>query len=378
VSRNCSRDSTSLALKHGGPTPCHQTKLAEVDCCACAYEVATEKFVWTERCRRAFCYGANIVQSHVDSTSYAHRLEKYATRYGFRVAMPGFQPRYVKQELLDASYLFVTDLDLMLRVCAVEGRAGECAVSWGGRRETITYTAKLSTKLVSDAQRLVLMGSARPLKMSRVCTPKPTPCHWCQTMSIDEDVLAETVVVSPTGSPGDFDVFAGPGLGQNTNKDFVCCDILDGGRRFCPNGNDNLAGYSCTPIVRALDVFDHCLKHHLVSNNSTKWLDGGAVGKLGRMMTTQNGQCSAEFCSKHVSAAILNGGPLCFVYDFVPASSPLPNLKYLLDAATIPTLKPGLAEAEFELVYALPRKLTFQAAAERSNMYQTDWWRDVY
>ena len=33
--------------------------LAQVDCCACAYEVATQQFFWTERCRRAFRYGAN-------------------------------------------------------------------------------------------------------------------------------------------------------------------------------------------------------------------------------------------------------------------------------------------------------------------------------
>ena len=318
------------------------------------------------------------MQSSADSASYCTRLEKYASRYGFRVALPGFQPRYVNRELLDASYLFVTDLDLLLRATDAERRAGECAVLFGGRRETISYTARVSTTLVSDVQRLVLRGCAQSLKISNVCTPRPVECEFCQTLGIDQDSLSESVIVAPTGSPGFFDVFAGPGLGEHVDSDFVCCGVLDGSRRVCPNGVDNLAGYSCTPICRALDVFEHCLRHHLVSNDATKWLDGGAVNKIGRAMATQNGECCADFCQKRFGATVLTGGPLCFVYDFVVASTPLQSLKYLLDAGTIPTLKRGLTEAEFELVYSLPRKLSFEAAAKRSGAYERDWWAGVY
>ena len=282
----------------------------DVDCCACAYGLSSGKFVWTERCRRSFCYGANIVQSNADSASYAHRLEKYATRYGFRVAVPGLQVRHLKRELLDGSYIFVSDLDLMLRVTNAERRVGECVVSFGGRRESISYTAKISTTLVSDTQRLFLRGCAQPLKISHVCTPRPVPCELCQTVGIDEDSLSEAVVVSPTGAPGDFDVFAGPSLGEHVDSDFVCCGILGGSRRPCPNGIDNMAGYSCTPIARAMDVFENCLKHHLVANDATKWLDGGAVGKIGRLMGTQNGECCADFCQKRFGATVLKGGPL--------------------------------------------------------------------
>ena len=152
--------------------------LVQVDCCACAYELASGKLVWSDRARRAFCYGANVVQSSADSASYCTRLEKYASRYGFRVALPGFQPRYVNRELLDASYLFVTDLDLLLRATDAERRAGECAVLFGGRRETISYTARVSTTLVSDVQRLVLRGCAQSLEISNVCTPRPVECEF--------------------------------------------------------------------------------------------------------------------------------------------------------------------------------------------------------
>ncbi len=30
----------------------------DVDCCACAFDFASDRFVWSERCRRAFVYGA--------------------------------------------------------------------------------------------------------------------------------------------------------------------------------------------------------------------------------------------------------------------------------------------------------------------------------
>ena len=218
----------------------------DVDCCACAFDFGSGRFLWTERCRRAFIYGTNVVQSTFDSPSYCHRLEKYASRYNFKVALPGFQRGHVKREALHASYLLVTSVDLMLRVLSSETGTGECTISFGGRRETIAHTMQHCTKLVSNMQRLVLLGSAdKTLKISRVATPKPIPCELCQTMSVQQDSLDEAVIVAPVGAPGNYNVFMGASLdhqGSAANNEFQCCEMVEGMRRVWPNGTDNLTG----------------------------------------------------------------------------------------------------------------------------------------
>ena len=100
---------------------------------------------------------------------------------------------------------------------------------------------------------------------------------------------------------------------------------------------------------------------------------------MGGMMQTQNGECSAEFCSKRFAQSVSNGGGLSFVFDFLPAQCGFGELKYVVDAGLIPTLKPGLADAEFQACHSLKRRFTFQPApGKRSDTYQHDWWRDVY
>jgi hypothetical protein len=95
-------------------------------------------------------------------------------------------------------------------------------------------------------------------------------------------------------------------------------------------------------------------------------------------MTTQNGQCASEFCSKRFAASVLVGGPLSFVFDFVSADSGFDSLRYIFDAASVPTLKRGMGEAQFEALYSLPRTLRFEAASARDAVTSNDWWREVY
>lgn len=347
-----------------------------MDCCAVCYEFSSGKFLMSERCRRALVYGVNVLQSRFDSATYAYRLEKYACRYGFAVGFPGFQPQYLgRMPDAIAGYLHVMDYDLLLELGERRG-FGEVTVAFADRRETVTHTSAQMGKVVSGSKRMVTFGLEHgAVRLRRAKTPEVECCPTCGTMTVALDSLTHSVVVVPLGF-GCYDVLEG--IASLSACGSACCRALvNGERTFSPSIGDNLAGYSSTPIALAFDVSEHCMKQTLQIDPSTKWIDGGAVSKLGRLMATQNGECSVQFCANHVSNAVTSGQPLTFVFDFVSAISEFDNLRCILDARHVPVLNPGLSEHDFQKTYCLPRKLAFDEVQPRK-VVAINWFDGVH
>ena len=70
----------------------------------------------TQRARRAYEYGANIIDSRFNSPTYINRLDKYANR-GFAVVVPGLNMNLVSKKLLSKNYVYIEDKDILLETC---------------------------------------------------------------------------------------------------------------------------------------------------------------------------------------------------------------------------------------------------------------------
>jgi hypothetical protein len=91
-------------------TPCVGSLLRDfdVDCCCVAYKPSTGRVEATQRGLRALCFGANVVDTALDSHAYTRRLEKYGRR-GWRVALPGYDELRLAPALAPGSHLTMVD-----------------------------------------------------------------------------------------------------------------------------------------------------------------------------------------------------------------------------------------------------------------------------
>jgi hypothetical protein len=71
----------------------------DVDCCCFAYQLGTGRVVTTPRGLRALRYGACLVDTEFDTSSYCPRLEKYGFR-GWQIGVPGLEELRVPPKAL--------------------------------------------------------------------------------------------------------------------------------------------------------------------------------------------------------------------------------------------------------------------------------------
>ena len=88
----------------------------DVDCCCFCYDIGNHKLWCTPRAKRSLEFAANVVESRFDSASYATRLEKYALRHGFAIALPGYRSDLVSQAVLERSYVSATTYNLVFQI----------------------------------------------------------------------------------------------------------------------------------------------------------------------------------------------------------------------------------------------------------------------
>ena len=101
------------------------------------------------------------------------------------------------------------------------------------------------------------------------------------------------------------------------------------------------------------------------------WWLGGFVPKCSSKPIYR----AIEAVDANVRQRLRHGNHVHFVYDLVPATTPLTGLRFVLDAGRQPLR--GVAEEPFQEAYGLARTLTFKNAEQRE-VKPSDLWSTLY
>ena len=135
--------------------------------------------------------------------------------------------------------------------------------------------------------------------------------------------------------------------------------------------------YSCTPLesvaalladINARDMAD--MADPMDADEFAWWL-GGVVPRC----STKPIYRAIEAVDANVRQRLRHGNHVHFVYDLVPATTPLTGLRFVLDAGRQPLR--GVAEEPFQEAYGLARTLTFKIAEQRE-VKPSDLWSTLY
>ena len=132
--------------------------------------------------------------------------------------------------------------------------------------------------------------------------------------------------------------------------------------------------YSCTPLesVAALlaDINARDMADPMDAGEFAWWL-GGVVPKC----STKPIYRAIEAVDANVRQRLRHQTHLHFVYDLVPATTPLTGLRFVLDAGRQPLR--GVGEEPFQEAYGLGKTLTFKNAEQRE-VKPSDLWSTLY
>ena len=132
--------------------------------------------------------------------------------------------------------------------------------------------------------------------------------------------------------------------------------------------------YSCTPLegVEALlaDVSARAIGDTLNTDEFAWWL-GGVVPK-GSMKPIYR---AIEAVDVNVRQRLRHENHILFIYDLVPMTTPLKDLRFVLDAGRQPLR--SVADETFQATYGLDKTLTFKRAEPREGK-PSDLWESLY
>ncbi len=336
----------------------------DVDCCAVAFDPRTRRVYMTPRARRAYEYGANILDSRFNSSSYATRLHKYARR-GFAVVVPGFDRTLVSPQLLEGSYVYVEDHELLLQITSV-GRPGakESTVHFADRSARIRYERCDEAKVVDGLAQLVVADRG---EMRSARLPKLESCEKCNVVTADMTAQSGSPVLLHSGVPKTYHLIWAVALPEDGWPELDCDSDEDG----C----EDLAGYTCTPLARAYDLLSHLLDQQLLENPDGH-LKSGVASRFSARVAQQNGEVCAATCRRHYDRALACKRRVQFVWDLVSCHANFESLAGILDASKIPTLA---ASGEWQKTCGVPKLLTESiTAAPPRQPIEIDWLRGVY
>lgn len=348
----------------------------DVDCAAVAFEPATSKTYMSPRAKRAFETGCNILDSRFNSPTYAERLWKYAKR-GFAVAVPGLDINMVSPRVANDNYVFVQDKDILLRLDKL-GDVGskKTHVDFDGQREGMTYVRCDETSVVDGLLKLVVMDRRITNRNVRnVSLPVIKECERCAIRAVEPATNTASPLLVRTGVPRKYHLLWGAGLSTDDMNDISWMDDdfeLDRG------DFSDVAGYTCTPLARAYDLFSHLLDMSLFEEEVCT---SGVVSRLSHRMTQQNGEVAASMCRRHCDMSRrISSSKVGFAWDFINVMiDGFDTLKGVFDAGFIPSLTcdARLSDDAFEQKHGFPRYLEFKRAVTRRPI-EIDWFRDVY
>ena len=179
-----------------------------------------------------------------------------------------------------------------------------------------------------------------------------------------------------TGLPRKYHLLWGAGLSTDASDETSGASDDDCNAEM----TEDVAGYTCTPLARAYDLFDHLLEMQLLEEDAATESKFGIVARLSAKMQQQNGDVAAAMCRRHYDRVMSTKGRVGFAWDLVSANiDGFDSLKTIFDAGVVPSLASGAAlpDETFERHYGFPRSLRFKRA-ELRRPTAIDWFRDVY
>jgi hypothetical protein len=350
----------------------------DVDCAAVGFEPSTGRAFMTPRAKRAFETGCNVLDSRFNSPSYAERLWKYARR-GFAIAVPGLDLDLVAPKISQDKYVYIEDKDLLLRVDRV-GRFGpsQMTVAFDGRRARMAHIRCDEASKLDGMLKLVVMDRRSANGNVRIVSlPCVKECEKCKIQIAEPAASTDSPLLLHTGLPRKYHLLWGAGLSTDASDDIsgASDDDCDG------EVTEDVAGYACTPLARAYDLFDHLLEMQLLEEDAATDCKFGIVARLSTKMQQQNGEVAAAMCRRHYDRVLSTKYKgVGFAWDLVSANiDGFDSLKTVFDAGIVPSLASGAAlpDDTFERNYGFPRSLRFKRAEVRRPT-KIDWYRDVY
>ena len=175
-----------------------------------------------------------------------------------------------------------------------------------------------------------------------------------------------------TGVPKVFNLF------WNASLDDEGVDSLSDAYEDDYDSCSDLAGYTCTPLVRAYDLFANLLDQSLLEDVATGHIRSGIASHFATKMAQQNGEVAASLARERYDRVLAAHRRVEFVWDFVSCSASFDSLHAILDASKIPLLKlPRGGVRKFRRMYGLPMLLAFTESSARKPS-EIDWFTGVY
>ena len=294
-------------------------------------------------------------------------MHKYSQR-GFAVAIPGFNPSLINQKILRGSYIYIEDHSLLLEIVKFGSPETKTfVVEFEKHKSKVEYQRIDRGRAIHGLVKLIVMdrGLAR-----RICLPISQICSVCNVSASKPAHLTGSPLLLHSGVPKHYYLLWNVNLTTGDDWPDVSEDSCEEG--IC----EDFAGYTCTPLQRAYDLFQRLLEQELLVD-SDGHIESGVVSRISARIGIQNGQVAADMCRIHWDRAIATKGRLAFVWDLVDsAKADFDALPSISDASKVPTLK-TLNDNEFERIYGLPKKLQCKELPRRLPI-ESDWLSSVY
>ena len=349
----------------------------DVDCAAVAFEPGSGKAYMTPRAKRAFETGCNILDSRFNSASYANRLWKYANR-GFGVAVPGLDLQLISPRIAQKKYIYIVDKDMLLRIDRM-GRFSrdQMNIEFDGKQASIVYSRCDEASKIDGLMKFVIMDSYVSNGDVRcVSLPKIKECAKCGVRVAEPAVNTDSPLLLYTGISKKYHLLWNASLLNDHCDNMSSCLENDCNTDVV----EDVAGYTCTPLALAYDLFNQLLELQLIEEDTSTRNKCGVVARLSADMHQQNGEVTASVCRRHYDKMMGMKGRVGFVWELVNANMDnFDSLNNIFDAGSVPVLASAimLSDKAFERNYGFPRMLRFERAELRSPT-TIDWYSDVY
>ena len=346
----------------------------DVDCCCFAYAPSEGgRVVCTPRGLRALRYNVNFMDGRFASGSYCQRLEKYSQR-GFAVAIPGYLPARVSNDILKGTYAEYPDHDVLFKLGpknhSVETvqitHVNHSLIGSGASTERVSIAAKQTARAVQDIERLIARDRCQPLKLE---APAVNFCEKHQRPYVDDTKIDVFSTPVSTGIPHEYFLLWGMSS-LPTDKD--AASASDPSEDEESEDDTHETFYERTPLLR---IYTMMRKH---TDQLLDSYNGGALSKLlSRRIAAGSVRTAHEHIVGRIAKSIKTRSPLHLVYDIVPQGATFElGLAWVRDSRRSPLLV-GLTDAEYEKEYGLPPRLTFSRRQRRVPI-ANDFWHGIY
>ena len=306
------------------------------------------------------------------SNTYCQRLEKYSER-GYAIAIPGFLPARVTQNILNATYAEYVSHDVLFRLGAKEHRVDTVQISHvehsllnnpssaSVTKERVSVAAKQPATVVQGVERLIVRHL---MKTQRLEAPSIKFCEKHRRAYLEEAKAHTYCTLMSAGIPGEYVLLFGISALEKSDGEERDDGLL--------SDSDADGYYERTPLLRI---------YNLLHRHMDRLLDGYTGGALRQLLCRRVAMGSIRAAYEQVTAVlatrIKTNTRLQLVYDIIPEGATFDmGLSWVLDSRRSP-LQADLSDEAYEEKYGVSPRLTF-AKRERRVPLVKNWWKGIY